>query len=158
MLLVYLPQGATAIPANGKLFLGNKVVDYHYGYNFNGKLLIQSLASRDSLVEFNQQVKVYSSVRNKSNPVTFNWYINGSLTASTPDSTFTWTVPQTEGQYKLLLNITDGISSASDSLQFAVVAHIPVPPVISGFSQDSVWYYTDSTAIITCHASTLDKT
>src|SRR6185369_6715688 len=105
MLLTYLPAGAAPVPSNGKLLLGDKIVDYHYGYNFNGKLLIQSLASKDSLVEFDQQVQVYSSVRNHINPVTFNWYINGILASSTPDSTFLWTVPQVEGQYKLLLNV-----------------------------------------------------
>ena len=158
MLLVYLPQGAAPIPANGKLFLGNKIVDFHYGYNFNGRLLIQSLASKDSLVEFNQQVQVYSSVRNKTGPLTFNWFINGILTATTPDSTLTWTVPQTAGQYKFRLNVTDGTSSSSDSLKFSVVSHLPVPPVITSFTADSVWYTVDHTATLTCHASTLDKT
>lgn len=157
MLLVYLPAGATTTPVNGKLMLGNKVVDYSYGYNFNGKFLIQSLASTDSLVEFNQQVSVYSSVRNNVAAVTYNWYVNGTLRLSTPDSLFTWTVPQTTGSYKLLLRVTDGSSSVSDSLQFTVVAHIPVAPVISGFSMDSTWYYGNSIATITCHAHTLDK-
>jgi len=157
MLLVYLPQGSSPIPSNGKLYLGKKVVDYHYGYNFNGKLLIQSLASKDSLVEFNQQVQVYSSTRNKTGSLTFNWYINGTLALSSPDSLFTWSVPPTTGAYQLLLSVTDGTSTAKDSLQFSAVAHIPVSPVISGFTMDSTWYYTDSTAVVTCHASTLDK-
>jgi len=108
------------------------------------------LAVKDSLVEFNQQVKVYSSVRNKSGAVTFNWYINDSLTLSTPDSTFAWTVPATEGQYKLLLNITDGTSSVKDSLQFTVVSDILTPPVIT---MDSLWYSTGSTASLVCHAT-----
>lgn len=158
MLLTYLPSGASPVPSSGKLWLGNKIVDYHYGYNFNGKLLIQSLASNDSLVEFNQQVRLYSSVRNKVGPLTFNWYINGTLVGSTPDSTFNWTVPQIAGQYKFLLSVSDGTSSTSDSLAFSVVEHLPVPPIISSFSTDSVMYYVNSIATITCHASTLDKT
>jgi len=52
MLLVYLPSGATSNSANGKLWLGDKIVDYHYGYNFNGKLLIQSLAVKDWINNF----------------------------------------------------------------------------------------------------------
>jgi hypothetical protein len=151
MLLVYLPSGATTIPVNGKLMLGSKIVDYRYGYNFNGKLLIQSLASADSLVQFNQQVPVYSTVRNNVAPVTYNWYINGTLLLSTADSTLNWTVPQIAGSYKLLLSATDGSSTAKDSVQISVVAHIPMPPVISGFSMDTTWYYVDSTATITCH-------
>src|SRR5579859_4736271 len=152
MLVVYLPAGTVTAPLNGKLTSGNKIVDYNYGYNFNGKLLIQSLASADSLVEFSQQVPVYSSVRNNAGPVTYNWYVNGTLVSSTPDSLFTWSVPSTAGLYKLLLSVTDGSSTAKDSLQFSVVAHIPSPPAISGFSMDSAWYYADSTALTTCHA------
>ncbi len=157
MLLVYLPPNAPTTIANGKLMLGSKVVDYSYGYNFKGKLLIQSLASVDSLVEFNQQVPVYSSVRNNVGPVTYNWYVNGTLALSTSDSTFTWTVPQTAGAYQLLLRVTDGASTVSDSLQFSVVAHIPVPPVITSISQDSSFYYVDSIATIICHAHALDN-
>ncbi len=152
MLLVYLPAGATTVPLNGKLMSGNKIVDYSYGYNFNGNLLIQSLASADSLVQFNQQVPVYSSVRNNAAAVTYNWYVNGTLALSTPDSLFTWSVPTIAGAYKLLLSATDGTSTVKDSLKFSVVAHIPVPPVITGFSQDTTWYYVDGTATITCHA------
>ena len=36
MLLVYVPQGSTLESRNGKLYLGDAVVDYHYGYNFEG--------------------------------------------------------------------------------------------------------------------------
>src|SRR6185369_13563310 len=97
MLLTYLPAGAAPVPSNGKLLLENKIVDYHYGYNFNGKLLIQSLDSNDSIVEFNQQVQLYSSVRNKIGPLIFNWYINGTLASSTSDSAFNWTAPHTAG-------------------------------------------------------------
>ncbi|HTH56678.1 MAG TPA: LamG-like jellyroll fold domain-containing protein [Cyclobacteriaceae bacterium] len=157
MLLVYLPSGSSPASSNGKLYLGSKVVDFHYGYNFSGKLLIQSLASKDSLVEYNQQVQVFSSTRNKMGPLTFNWYINETVASSSADSTFTWSVPQATGLYKLLVSVTDGTSTTKDSLQFSVVPHIAVPPVISGFSMDSTWYYTDSTIVVTCHASTLDK-
>jgi hypothetical protein len=157
LLLVYLPAGSTPVPVNGKLMLGNKVVDFSYGYNFNGKLRIQSLASKDSLVEYNQSVTVYSSVRNNVAPVTYTWYLNGQLKTSSADSSMTWIAPTASGLYKLVLKATDGIGSASDSLTFSVVDHIPVPPVISGFTTNSTWYYADSTATITCHASTLDK-
>jgi hypothetical protein len=155
MLLVYLPQGggSSTTVQNGKLYLGTKIVDYSYNYNFNGTFRIQSLASKDSLVQFNQQVPVYSSVRNNSGPVTYNWYINGTLVTSNSDSTFVWSVPSTAGEYKLLLNAIDSVGSSSkDSLYFAVVAHIPVPPVINGFTMDSAWYYVGNTATITCHA------
>ena len=152
MLLVYLPAGAATVPVNGKLMSGNKIVDFSYGYNFNGRLLIQSLASSDTLVQFNQQVPVYSSVRNNTAPVTYKWYVNGALSLTTPDSTFHWTVPASAGTYQVALRASDGTTTVADSIQFSVVAHIAVPPVINSIKADTTWYYADSTATITCHA------
>ncbi|HCW07491.1 MAG TPA: laminin G [Cytophagales bacterium] len=158
LLLVYLPSGSSTVASNGKLVVGDKIVDYHYGYDFTSQLLIQSLASKDSLVEYNQPVKIYSSVLNKKGPLTFTWYMNGIVASTTTDSTYTWITPSTSGQYKLLLSVTDGVSVAKDSLVFSVVAHIPVPPVISSITTDSLWYYTDSTATVICHVNATDKT
>jgi len=155
MLLVYLPQGTSPTAANGKLFLGDKIIDYSYGYNFNGKLLIQSLAAKDSLIEFNKPITVYSSVKNNVAPVTFNWYVNGVLLQTSPDSSYIWTAPQTKGSYNLKLKISDGTSTASDSLKILVVSQIPVSPVIT---MDSAVYYTGSVATITCHPGKADKT
>ena len=78
-LLVYLPQGSILEARNGKLYHGDAVVDYHYGYNFEGTLRIKSLAVDDTLVEFNQQVRFYSTVENAAGAVTFNWYVDGVL-------------------------------------------------------------------------------
>src|SRR5688572_22201682 len=110
MLLVYLPQGSTLEARNGKLYNGNAVVDYHYGYNFEGTLRIKSLAVDDTLVEFNQQVRFYSTVENAASAVTFNWYIDGVLSPGSSDD-FSWNAPEAAGAYKILLEIHSGISS-----------------------------------------------
>ena len=158
MFLTYLPSGAAPVAHDGKLFLGNNIVDYHYGYNFNGTFRIRSLAAKDTLVEFNQHEKLYSSIENKTGPATFKWYVNGTLTATSQDSIFTWIVPQVAGQYKLVLRVTSGTSSSKDSLRFHVVQHIPVPPVVTGITTDSTWYSIGNTATLICHASNPDNT
>lgn len=156
MLLVYLPQGSIPQSNNGKLYLGNDVVDFHYGYNFEGKLRIKSLGVLDTLVEFDQQVPVYSTVENATEPITYTWYINGVLLSSSASETFSWSVPEVEGTYKVLLEISSGLSSAKDSINLTVVENIPIPPVIAGFTTDAPWYATGSEASVVCHASNPD--
>ena len=156
MLLVYLPQGSSPQVKDGKLYLGDDVVDYHYGYNFEGKLRIKSLDVQDSLVEFNQQVPVYSVTENETGAVTYTWYVDGALISSSTSANFSWSVPEVEGTYKVLLEIISGLSSAKDSINLTVVENIPVSPVVEGFTTDKTWYYTGSDASIICHASNAD--
>ena len=158
LFLVYLPAGATPVATDGKLMLGNSIIDYHYGYDFSGKFRLRSLAATDTLVEYNQLEKIYASVENGTAPATFNWYVDGTLEASTADSVFNWTVPVVSGQHKVLLLATSGSAIAKDSLLIQVVDHIPVPPVTSGISADSTWYSASSIATLTCHASNPDGT
>ena len=155
MLLSYLPQGAAPVSVSGKLMLGIKIVDHSYGYNFNAQLRIQSLATKDSVVQFNQSVPIYNSIENASGAVTYNWFLNGALVSSS--TSFTWVAPTIAGKYKLLLNVSDGVASAKDSLSFRVVDYIPVPPAIAGFTTDKKFYYADSAATITCHPVASNK-
>ncbi|MBS1490343.1 MAG: T9SS type A sorting domain-containing protein [Bacteroidetes bacterium] len=152
MMLVYVPAGSSLTNLSGKLYANQKIIDYHYGYNFNGKLIIQSLAAADTVVQYNKQITIYSSVRNKKAPVTFNWYVNGDLSATTTDSSFVWTAPSLAGSYRVRLNISDGVSLAMDSIQFNVVPRVPALPTILSVSSDSIWCYTDSAISITCRA------
>ncbi|MDZ4715999.1 MAG: LamG-like jellyroll fold domain-containing protein [Cytophagales bacterium] len=158
LFLVYLPPGAATQARDGKLYLGTDVVDYHYGYDFNGVLRIRSLAAKSLLVEFNKLEKIYSSIENATGIATFNWFVNGTLAFSSPDSIFQWTVPPVAGQYNVVLHVTAGSSSAKDSLSFQVVQHIPAPPIVSGITADSTWYSTGKTATLICHAANPDGT
>jgi hypothetical protein len=151
MLLVYLPSGSTPFIEDGKLYVGTDVADYHYGYQFGGKLRIRSLAVQDTLVEFNQPVSLYASIENATETVTYNWYVNKILVSSLEN--FVWVAPQVEGTYTLLLEISSGLTSAKDSLYMTVVDRIPVPPVAMGFTTDKTWYAAGDEAVIICNAS-----
>lgn len=156
MLLVYLPPGSTLVEKEEKLYLGNTVVDYNYGYNFEGRLRIKSLDVQDTMVEFNQQVPVFSAIENNTGTLTYNWYVNGILSMSSSSESFSWNVPQVEGIYKILLEVTSGVATSKDSINLTVVESIPVPPAIGGFTMDKSWYYTGAVASIICNASNAD--
>jgi len=153
VLLVYLPQNATTVAKNGKLYIGNDVVDYHYGYDFTGKLRIKSLATTEAIVEFNQVVDVYSAAENATGAMTYNWYVNNVLTESSSSDVFHWTVPETEGAYKILLEVTSGAASAKDSINLTVVERVPAPPTLAGFTIDKKWVAAGSESSVICKAS-----
>jgi hypothetical protein len=154
MLLVYLPAGSNPVDVGGKLQIGNDVVDYHYGYHFEGELRIKSLTVLDTLVEFDQVVPIYASVENITEAVTYNWYVNGSISSSSEN--FSWNVSEVEGLHKILLEVTSGSSTVKDSIYLTVVDRIPLPPVIEGFTTDKSWYSISDVSVITCDAGNSD--
>ena len=152
MLLVYLPQGSVPEARDGKLYVGREVVDYHYGYDFEGRLRIKSLDVLDTLVEYNQQVLVFAEIENATEPAAYNWYVDGILVLTSSSETYTFSAPTTEGAHKIMLEVISGLKTAKDSIELTVVEVIPVPPVITGFETDKSWYVAGSEAFITCHA------
>lgn len=158
VLLVYIPAGTVPLSSNGKLYAGTQVIDYHYGYDFTGSLRIKSLAVTDTLVEFNQQVPVYTTIENATTTVTYTWIENGSIINSFTNNTYTWTVPTTVGRTVLLLNIESNGKSAIDSIVFNVVENIPTAPVVNSISTNERWYVTGSQAVLTCEATDDDDT
>lgn len=152
-LLVYLPAGAALEARDEKLFLGESVVDYHYGYDFSGKFRIKSLSAVDSIVEFNQAVVIHTVLENAPGAVTYTWYVDNVLSGSSTDPAFTWTAPEATGLYTIKLEVSSGTVSSQDSLVFRVVENIPKSPVISGFSTDSLWYHAGSHASVICETA-----
>ncbi|MBA4053514.1 MAG: laminin G [Marivirga sp.] len=157
MMLTYLPAGSALVAKDGKLHLGNDIVDYHYGNIFEGKLRIKSLDVQSALVEFNQEVPVYSTIENATGIVTYTWYVNDILLSTSTSQEFSWTVPETEGSYKVLLEIASGVFVAKDSINLNVLENIPVTPVITGFTMDATWYLKGTQASIVCQASNISE-
>lgn len=139
-LLVYIPAGSSPVPENGKLYVNNKVIDYHYGSDFTPKLRIKSLAANRSTVVFGEQVSVHLTVENAGPGVTYAWADNtgNSGTFSTP--VLNWTAPSVAAATKLKVTVSDNGQTVSDSILFNVVEHIPQPPVITAITSASRWH------------------
>ncbi len=153
MMLTILPAGAPLAQQEGKLYLGQSVVDFHYGGNFEGKLRIKSLDVLSPQAEFGQAVTVFSTIENAPGPVTYKWFVNNVPAAESTSPGFTWTAADTEGVYEILLEVISEGSSAKDSIDLTVLANIPVVPVITGFATDASWYLKGTEASIICQAT-----
>ncbi|HYF68730.1 MAG TPA: LamG-like jellyroll fold domain-containing protein [Ohtaekwangia sp.] len=158
LLLVYIPAASALTVTDNRLYVGDEIIDYHYGYDFTGSLRIKSLAAAHTLVEFNQQVPVYTTLENVAGQVTYNWKANEVQLETTTDNTFTWTVPEIAGRVVLYLQIESDEKTAYDSIVFQVVENIPHAPVINAITSDARWYATGTQVELTCNASDDDDT
>ncbi|HET9055142.1 MAG TPA: hypothetical protein VFM90_13270, partial [Cyclobacteriaceae bacterium] len=151
VLLVYVPAGSSLVDVNGKLMADGKVVDYHYGFDFNPKLRIKALGAESARVTYNQEVEIFLEAENyNTTTATFEWSDNSGIlgTFSTPD--FTWTVPATEGENTVTVTITSDVETVSQSIAFEVLSYIPEPPVVTALQSSTAWQQTSSTTTFTC--------
>ncbi len=151
ILLSYLPAGTEKQDIKGKLYAGQHVIDYHYGYSFDPLFRIKSFSAEQDLLEFNQQVTLYVTVENAPAEVVYNWYVNGAFLSATSEGTLEWTAPETAGEYKIKVEITSGAETLRDSLMLSVAEFVPQPPHITALTPDQKFYYAGSTARIICN-------
>ncbi|HYG40454.1 MAG TPA: LamG-like jellyroll fold domain-containing protein [Cytophagales bacterium] len=156
-LLVYLPANSSTAELDGKLYLGEEVIDYHYGYNFQGKLRIKSLDVDTNVVGFNKVIPIYTKVDNAMTPISYRWIVNGFLTATTTEEIYNWTVPAIEGEYNVVLEAVADSDTARDSISLTVMERVPAKPDVINLKTDKKFYMIGETAIIICGVNNEDK-
>lgn len=157
MLLSYLPAGSEPADESGKLVIGDDVIDYHYGYNFDPAFRIKSLASLEKNYSFGSTATVYAEVDNESATPSYDWYVNGEFVSTTSTGVFDWTAPDEEGEYTILLKATSGTSEAGSTIVLSVWEIVPAPPQITGMSQTAPFFYKDDTGDLTVQVTPADE-
>jgi hypothetical protein len=150
VLLTYLPAGTPKSERAGKLYSGQHVIDYHYGYNFAPAFRIKALAAEREQLEFGEQTSIYAQLENTPAAVVYNWYVNGVFLSTSSEAKLDWTAPEAAGEYNIRLEVTSGSKTLRDSLMIAVSENIPQPPSILAITTDKKFYYAGSTAHIIC--------
>jgi hypothetical protein len=151
MLLSYLPAGSSPVSNNGKLMIDDKVVDYHYGYDFTAPFRVKSIAAKEANVPFASTATVYASVDNAPASTSYEWYVNKTLTATTNEGVFNWNTPSIEGTYTIALKAKSGALQATDSVKLMVWKVVPTPPVITGISQPQRFFYENDVVKLIAH-------
>jgi hypothetical protein len=141
VLLSYLPAASTPVEDEGKLVIDDNVIDYHYGYDFEPKFRIKSLASEEQNYAFESTATIYAAVDNPAETTTFDWYVNDVLTETTSTGVFEWTTPSEEGEYTIRLKATSGDAEEEQSIVLNVWEVVPVAPAITGLSQPRAFIY-----------------
>lgn len=153
ILITYVPTGTTLIPTEGKLYANGKIIDYHYGYDFNPPLRIKSIAVNNTNVEFGQQIPVFLTVENAGGDVSYSWHDDEGSEGTFTTSAFTWIAPALTGENILVVEVTSGGKLVTDSITFNVVESIPEPPVISSITTTNAWQEIGSQVVFTCNVT-----
>jgi len=124
----------------GRLYAGDKVLDYHYKYDFTSNLRIKSLSAGTNLVVTNATYTAWCEPGNvnSTDDVQYEWFINDNPVQGQKQVTFT--APASPGQMILKCKISLNGQIAEDTLQLKVVERIVQPPLITDIS--SVTDYT----------------
>ncbi|NBP68630.1 MAG: T9SS C-terminal target domain-containing protein [Cytophagia bacterium] len=150
--LTYVPAAIPLETREGKLYAGDEVVDYHYGYDYTPRMRIKALSVSKTTVEFNEEINFFATTENIPAQATYKWYVDHELISSEKTSQLNYTVPTTTGNKKLVLEITNNGNTISDSLLFTVVENIPKAPVASAILPDQKIFTLSASNVFQCVA------
>lgn len=154
LLISYLPAGQTPVNANGKLMIGDNVVDYHYGYNFDPEFKVKSIAAEKTNYGFGSTAKIYATVDNAPAAVSYEWYVNDELITTTTTGILNWTVPSVEGEYTVVLKAVSDGKETSASVDVKIWEVVPEPPVVSSINTGRKFFYENETVSMIAQVTT----
>lgn len=119
---------------NGKLYVGEDILDYHYQYDYSENLRVKALSTDQNPVIINTEFTAYCEPGNtlQGHPVQFEWFLDEVLIAGQHQSQVVLTAPDVVGVVVLKCRITENGQTAEDTLHIQVVDRIPAPPVVNG--------------------------
>ena len=147
--------GATPEARGNKLYLGNKVLDYHYQYGYSGNLRIKSIATSQNPVLANAGFTAYCEPGNvkPGKTVQYEWFLDDVLIPGKDQPQVSLSAPQAPSQPILKCRITSDGEIAEDTLHLKVLVHFPTPPVVTGIMASSKYSAVNApntfTAIVT---------
>lgn len=133
-LIRFFASGLMPEDREGKLYVGEDILDYHYQYDYSENLRIKALSTDKNPVITNDVFTAYCEPGNtvQGHPVQFEWFLDDVLVAGQNQSQAVLTAPTDEGVVVLKCRITANGQTAVDTLHIQVVDRIPAPPVVNG--------------------------
>jgi hypothetical protein len=151
VLLTILPDGTATSIKSKKLYAGEHVIDYHYGYDFTANFRIKSLAADKTSAEFTDVVNVYATIENAPAAVSYKWYIDDVFQTETTTGEFQWPAMDSEGVAEIKVEAISNSIILKDSLTVTVTEVIPSEPVFTEISMDQQYYISGNTAKLIAH-------
>ena len=133
-LVRFYESGLIPEDRNGKLYVGEDILDYHYQYDYSDYLRVKALSTDQNPVITNAEFTAYCEPGNtvQGHPVQFEWFLDDVLIEGQNQSQAVLTAPDFVGVVALKCRITANGQTAEDTLHIQVVDRIPAPPAVNG--------------------------
>ena len=150
-LIKLYPAGITLEERDGRLYAGNSVLDYHYGYTFSTKLRIKALSTDRNPILKNSTFTAFCEPGNvgADNPVKYEWRLDDILIPGITSPQVQITAPGNPSQTVLKCRIVAGNQIAEDTIHLQIVDRIPVPPVVTNIQSESKFTVTGGLSTFT---------
>jgi hypothetical protein len=131
---------------DGKLYLGNDVLDYHYQYDYSENLRIKALSVEQRLIITNAEFAAWCEPGNvpEGSTVEYSWFLNDVAVSGETSSPANFTAPESPGSLILRCIISANGQTAEDTLHLQVVDYIPLPPALIGIETASAYTATEN--------------
>ncbi len=125
---------------DGRLYAGDAILDYHYGYDYHAVLRIKSLAADHNPVAKNSAFNAWCEPENfnPEDTVKFTWFMNDIPVEDQSLSGARLTAPSIPSLVVLKCRITSKGQTDEDTIHIQVVDKIPQPPAVTGILCGSV--------------------
>lgn len=132
VLVSLLPAGCERKPEGRLLKSGDRVIDYHYGYDFTSPIRVKALTADKTQLLTGETVTFRLLTDNTQSPA-YSWSINGQTVAGAETAQWQWTA-EAEGTYLIEATATENGTTVSESIRIEVFNEMYDAPVITGIS------------------------
>jgi len=90
-----IAAGSVTESRNGKLYIGQNVLDYNYGYDFTSGIRVKALAVDKNPASYGQQISAWCEVGNLNagNTPLYEWFLDGTALAASDQKTIAFSAP-----------------------------------------------------------------
>ncbi len=129
---------------DGKLYIGDDVLDYHYQYDYSENLRIKALSVEERTILVNTEFTAWCEPGNvpEGSTVQYAWFLNDELVSGETGSPANFSAPEMPGPLVLRCSVSANGQIASDTIHLEVVDRIPLPPVLNGIQATSPYTAT----------------
>ncbi len=139
-LIALVPAGSSLDLKGHVLYAGDKVVDYHYKYDYSRTMRVDALGVDKAIAVAGETVTARLHVRNipVGSSVVCEWRVNGSLIQGMNGApVLHWVAPGEEGIYTIAVTARSRGQEVADSVTVEVVKERYDAPTIVSLSTDS---------------------
>lgn len=154
-LLVLIPSGASINhDSHGRMIANGAVVDFITENGGNHAPRFKAFAANPNPALIGSPVDLYCAVDNfEGSDLSYDWSSEaGSFTGE--GANVVWNAPEVAGDYEIMVDVSDGSDTRSDTLTVAVLDNLP--PVITSLTVDPVAVQRGGEATVACVASDPD--